>query len=495
MVIEPQASSSLLPSQQQLLLRIQHQATLESNLVIVSGHSGAGKYTIASALLEQYGQEFNLAWVTCHEKSSTDSLRHQLVSQLLSSDAHEVLSLHQHLSLLGEDTPLRWLIVINQAELMGNPLLVELWSLVEHCRQHPELSQHISIVLFAEPEWSRQVAEEMESITGFELPVMPVPALTLSERKQLFVVLQSRLEDEVKDVELSERLLGEQSGLPSEVVAMFDNPTATSSEQQEADVSLAGAPSAVLSNKKIWLIAVAVLLPALTILWWAYQGDTEPEPIRRAAPEPALIKPNTEMLTPPVDEEPEADTPKTALNEALPETVTEITLTTSSEDESHKQRVEVDEPTLKAIEASTSQQVEEQSTAIEPSSTVSEMAPAIEPEEASPPPQVETVQEPVKPLAWWQQVDSTHFVLQVAVMSSEQGIQMFAQKHQLAKDLKFRVYKTLRSDRELYIGVYGDYSTKEEARAGAQELKRLHQQLSPWPKSVAAVKQEAILLD
>lgn len=500
MVIEPQTSSTLLPSQQQLLLRIQHLATLESSLVLVAGREGAGKYTIASALLEQYGSEFSLAWLTCHPKSTTDSLRQQLLSQLLPQGEQEAsLSLHQHLSRHSPNGSLRWLIVVNQAELLGNPLLVELWGLVEHCRQHPELSQHISIVLFAEPDWSRQVAQEMRSITGSELPMMQVPALTLAERKQLFVHLQSRLDGELLDVELSERLLNDQDGLPGEVVAMFESTPARQQKHEEPEEQKEPLTLSLAVPKKVWLFALA-FLPALAILWWAYQGDEPIEPVRHPAPAPTLAKPAPAMLKPKVQEQvQEAISEPQPEEEVLPGEVTQVTLTADSEDESHKQRVDLDEQTLKAIE---------QHVANQPSSKLAEVPvvnsePKTSPKVVEQPEVIESLPEkPVTDVAqpapippWWQQINAKHFVLQLVLMSSEQGIDKFAQQHGLTEDPKFRRYPAQRNGKRVYIGVYGDFASKEEARSQAQQLKAKHTQLSPWPKSAAAVKQEAVLLD
>ena len=492
MVIEPQVSYSLLPSQQQLLLRIQHLATLESSLVLVSGRKGAGKHTIASALLDQYGSEFSLAWVTCHEKSSTDSLRQQLLTQLLpKSEPNPSLSLHQHLSVNNPDGPLRWMVVVNQAELMGNPLLVELWGLVEHCRQHPELSQHISIVLFAEPTWARQVAQEMAGITGAELPVLQVPALSLAERKQLFVHLQTCLDDALLDVELSERQLNEQEGLPCEVVALFEpSPVAELRQGDEVEEPSKWQP------RKSWLFGLA-LVPAVLILWWAYQSDEPIEAVRRPAPQPTLAKPDPALLKPHTavgvaSQHEKATPPDQGKMESLPAPVTQVTVTVDAEDESQKQRVEVDEATIQAIEK---QQAELAHKLKEPQPAVKEIqAKPVEPKPTELAPQPKPTP-PIKPQAWWQQLNSNHFVLQLVLMSSESGLKAFGQQYGLTADPLFRYYPARRNGNVVYIGVYGEYSSKELARTAARSLKVSHSQLSPWPKSAATVKQEALPLD
>ncbi len=494
MVLEPQASSTLLPSQQQLLLRIQYLVSLESNLIFVSGRKGAGKYTIASAFLEQYGEEFNLAWLTCNEKQSAENLRQQLVNQLLpSSQLDSAASLQQHLSLLPEHQPIRWLVVVNQAELLNNSLLVELWGLVEHCQQHPELTQHIGVVLFAESQWARQVASEMSEITGNELSVLQVPALTIDERKQLFVQLQERLDSELPDVQLAERQLNEQDGLPGEVVKLFqpdtDEPEHLAMIAESAESALSWLRSK-LNIKAALFIAIALLLTFLLLLWAFQPSSSEPTaPERRPAPELALTKPPIEQLTPgrEVATNPAVQAVETLQSSEQVEPLSKVaeklegkTQSVAAPNEGDKQRVKITEQELLQIEKKNAGQqpevkkVQEKPVAVKAEG--SNRAPVAAPSVSQP---------------WWQQLKDDKAVLQLTVMSSKASLERFADQHGLAGNKLFRWYPATRNGQTVYIGVYGDYASKAEARAAIDSLPTVLKLLKPWPKSAAAIKQEA----
>ncbi|MBD1387935.1 AAA family ATPase [Neiella sp. HB171785] len=507
MELEPQATS-LLPSQQQLMLRIQHLAGLDSNLVIIAGREGAGKHTLASALVEQYSAEYDLAWLEVSSKSSDSVVRAQLLNQLFADTAYDPDEPLQHSvnQILG-DTGGKQMIVLTHADRLSNQLLVELWSLVENSRKLPAGTHHISVLMFAEPMWANRVSREMAAITEADQPVLQIPSLPLEERKQLFSLLQQRLGHSELDTDLVERQLDEQDGLPGEVVALCQDAgpiTDDTDDAAEEDKQRQAIP-------KIWLIAAAVgLTLLLLILWWATSGQ---QPTNEPSESAAVVEQISEAVA---SVEPQADETAHDLSqpavadeplESLPEQLPETTVTTQVADESDKQRIEVDEQTISSIEAADSskdsaatapQEVEPaavEAAVIETATTPLAAEPEIEPQAApEPTPQVATgnTNAAVEPSPWWQQLDSNRYVLQLGVMSSQSRFDTFARRYGLSDDPLFRHYQSERNGKRVFIGVYGDYPSSAAARQALNSMSAQVQALKPWPKTVATIQQEAV---
>lgn len=510
---EPLATS-LLPSQQQLVLRIQHLAGLDSNLVIVAGRDGAGKETLSSSIVEQYSGEFDLAWLPLTSKSTDSVIRSQILNQLFVDTVYDPdAPLQQNINdILGEQGG-KQLIVLNHAERLSNQLLVELWSVVENSRKLPAGTHHISVLLFADPTWANRVAKEMAAITDADQPVLQIPPLPLDERKQLFNTLQNRLEQEPLDVDLFERQLDEQDGLPGEVVALCNN----ASMPQPAEVEPEHDEQAATKRNPIMLIAsVVLLLFVALILVWAFSNDhaptstatSESQQLNSDSAEQADVSDNSHS-TEPVPNAAEQVAKQQLPQESLPQQLPTATFTAQVDDESDKQRVELDEQTLDQIAT----KVPEQSTVQVEAETEIQPTEVDQPISQPPAPaQVEAVEQPAQPeqkepvqqapatpattepqqvAPWWQHFAAQHYVLQLGVMSSEAGLEKFAKRYGLSSDVRFRHYQTSRNGKQVYIGVYGNYPTAAAARNAIKSMAPAVQKLSPWPKPVAKIQQEA----
>nr|WP_285817571.1 AAA family ATPase [Echinimonas agarilytica] len=471
---------------------------------MVTGRAGAGKYTIAGALLEQYGDDFDVAWVICHEKSTPASIRKQILTQLFPDQTfNESESLQASLSHLQMNSACRWMIVINQAEQLSNQLLVELWGLVEASRKAgPEL-QHSSVLLFSEPAWANRISKEMNSITGQDQALLQIPPLTLDERKSLFVSLQSRLDGDELDVDLNERELNDQEGLPGEVVALLAGVQTpvnlTDTDEHKAPVK----PLPIL-----WIAAIAGLILMALILMWALSGDEDNSSAKTPSPEMQEQLSALEIVEPSRDsmrdegellEQVLSDAQEQAV-EVLPERLPQDTMTTDVDDESNKARIEVDEETLARIEQAEA--------ALAGEKTAVQEVPVIEPKPKSEPAQNEApktqasksvAQPETAPVpmtkVWWQQAPASQYVLQMVVMSSPQSIDKFAARYGLGNDERFKVYTARRKGSLVYIGVYGEYASSDAARSALKSFASNVQQLKPWPRSIASIQKEAVILE
>ncbi|MBW8190016.1 hypothetical protein K0504_03130 [Neiella marina] len=519
MELEPHATS-LLPSQQQLVLRIQHLAGLDSNLVIVAGREGAGKETLSSAIVEQYSNEFDVAWLPLNAKSTDSVIRSQILNQLFVDTAYDPdAPLQQSINdILGEQGG-KQLIVLNHSERLSNQLLVELWSVVENSRKLPAGTHHIAVLLFAEPSWANRVSQEMAAITDADQPVLQIPPLPLDERKQLFVNLQQRLEQESQDVDLFERQLDEQDGLPGEVVDLCSN-TTTPVIDPQADEQPADSEPRKFPIAAIAMVAMCVFIAL--ILMWAFSNSQDSNQPQASIKEQSTTQEAVAATEPSTaaDQQGHNEThPNSDDNLAsLPAQLPAETFTTQVDDESQKQRIELDEKTLDKIAEKIPDAASESTTELadtapvdvsasnEASSITPDISEPVAPSLPAPEPQqteLQPTEQQAQPVddaitkeptpavqPWWHTLNSNHYVLQLGVMSSDAGLIKFAKRYGLTADPKFRHYQSQRNGKPVFIGVYGDYPSSVSARSAIKTMAPAVQKLSPWPKSVAKVQQE-----
>ena len=539
MVMEPHVSTSLLPSQQQLLLRVQHLSGLDSNLVIVAGRKGAGKHTIASAMLEQYSDGFDLAWLPLSGKQTDAQLREQILTQLYpGADCDAKLPLLQSAAdMLGEEG-VRQMIVINHAELLSNQMLVELWGLIENSRKLPAGLHHISILLFAEPSWANSVSREMATITEADQPVLQIPPLPLDERQLLFSNLQQRVDGDSMSVDLLERKLDSQEGLPGEVVDLFNRQSAQESVEETKETR-----EPKQKNQLALLIGSggAIVVLVALILFWADSDSSAELPQQTEAVKTEVSQEESQLPQfglPDSGSEVVSEAPLnqseniTEATEVLPSPILVETQETEVDAESGKVRVELDEETLNklnhqpGLEAGAELSQELKSEDVEPDSEINNSTQSVVPSssatieeskaqkvapkveavpvsqsserlEAAPITQPEQQQQrkKSKPTSWWETADSNHYVLQLAVMSKRDSLRSLSTKLGLENDPLFRQYAFTRNGKTLYAGVYGDYPSQKGALSARNELAAKIQALKPWPKPIQKIQQEAVNIE
>ena len=138
-----------LDSQIQLLSRLQFLTRFSSNLIQVTGLEGAGKTWLSQRYLEHWAGDSRQSLLLCHPNQQ-DSQHRAIILQQLAPKAvfNEQDPLGQSLERLSEQQPVNALIVVDDAHLLSQALVAELWGVVQQARLYP--GWQVNILLFSQ---------------------------------------------------------------------------------------------------------------------------------------------------------------------------------------------------------------------------------------------------------------------------------------------------------------------------------------------------------
>ena len=137
-----------LDSQVELLERVQLLTNFGSNLVTVTGESGAGKSWVAHRYLEAWSEDTNQSLLICHPSQNDEQRRSMLITQLIPSPLFNPQdTLVDSFTRLLENEHCNLVIVIDDAHFLSEPFIAELWALIQEAQLMPKWT--INAVLFS----------------------------------------------------------------------------------------------------------------------------------------------------------------------------------------------------------------------------------------------------------------------------------------------------------------------------------------------------------
>lgn len=139
-----------LQSQTDLLERIQLLTRFGSNFIAVSGAPGAGKTWIAQRYLEVWADDKNQSLLMCYPGQDEYQWRSTILTQIAPQAEFDVdESLTSNLSAVLGDEECNIAIVVDDAHILSETLISELWTLVLEAQKRADWT--INIVLFSLP--------------------------------------------------------------------------------------------------------------------------------------------------------------------------------------------------------------------------------------------------------------------------------------------------------------------------------------------------------
>ncbi|MGR5213204.1 AAA family ATPase [Vibrio rotiferianus] len=494
-----------LDSQTDLLHRLAMLSNFSSNLIVVNGDVGFGKSWLAQRYLEIGATNKNQCLLLCHPNQDDTQRRMQILSQIV-SDAlfNQQDSLLDSMERILDSESCDIAIVVDDAHLLSEALISELWMLVLAAQSNP--SWKINVILFSQLGRLENVLQRVSYGQELKPVELEIDMLSEMEARQFFESLVMRYVDDDNE-KRTRAAFKTVSPIPGDIMALGDLKV----EKRIIIRSIVGSPI------KIAIVVLALLLLAAGGYWWMLNQPTPDDKAQQIAG--TLEQTAIPTLSEPRDEETKKAENLTPLDhsvdpsldvvgaqddsDALPPAIVDEVASVGNEDTQQRVIIEsdvvdallegkpetADTTEIKQVVESTSTQSEAPSGAtssalievIRPEATEEVNAP--DSEVASPPiVQFSFAKEELKALS------PRAYTLQLAAMTSLEDVQSFLDDYQLND--KVRIYPTVRSNTDWYIITYQDFPTIQQARDAVDDLPSSLKALSPWAKSLRQVQRE-----
>ncbi len=490
-----------LDSQIELLDRLGLLTNFGSNLIAINGHDGYGKSWLAQRYLEVGASNKNQCLLLCH--SNQDDVQHrvlilsQLVSDALFNQQEPLLDSLERL--LG-DEPCDIAIVVDDAHLLSETLISELWMLVLEAHHKPNWT--INVLLFTQSGRLEGLLARLSYGQEIKPVELDIDMLSEVEARRFFESLVARYVDDESEKRVRDAFK-KVDPVPGDIMALGEMKV----EKRIIIRSIVGSPL------NIALVVLVLLLLAAGGYWWML---SQPSPDDKAQ----QIAGSLEQTAIPTFEESGISAAQSSLqpvtdgsssldksgaiddSDSLPPAVTEEVASVGSDD--NQQRVVIESNVVDALlegkaDSADTKAIddvvgtEKTETADETSSPLIKV---VKPNQdmAQAPAQSEEgdVNQPVVKFSFAREelkaLSPRAYTLQLAAMTSMEDVQSFLNEHQLNNQV--RIYPTVRNDTEWYIITYQDYPTIQMARDAVASLPDSVKSVSPWAKSLRQVHRE-----
>ncbi len=512
-MLDQQFQLAEIPSQLQLVSRLQHLVRFSSSLTFLSGESGSGKTTLAENLLNQENLAVNQALLSCRAGMGAEEVRRTMLSQLISSPLfNEQDPLGESLYRMLGETNETLLIIIDDAHLLPEELLSELWMLLVENR-FQKYGHNINVMLFAAPYWCEQQAALLVGKTDVPPIEIDIPALSPEESERFVRGLFERAgyQARVENRDAINLRIRECNGLPACLQALVDNIIAGVPESK-SNVKLS--PNILFAALLILVLLGGVGSYFLFLAPKQVEKQMVVEPDVKPTESPQVIEELEmddnglpDMMEKPVvtleekkrltlaqrleqdkkpNPEPLAGDWKPSIEPTPEDTATLPDTIRDSDLELDKKVEELSRVTI------TDAVIQELDSDVIPTQVVAEITPepipSVEPSLApTPEPVVQKAKEVVKLTteARLLAISKGHYTLQLSGMSTKGVMLKFMSDNRLHGKAWF--YQTKRNNKPWFVVILGDYPNRTAATKGVRELSKSLQQQKPWIKSFKQV--------
>ncbi len=476
-----------LDSQTELLERLRLLTNFGSNLIAINGGDGAGKTWLAQRYLEVGASNKNQCLLFCHRNQDDLQRRILILSQLV-SDAlfNQQEPLLDTLERLLGDEPCDIAIVVDDAHLLSDTLVSELWALVLQAQVKP--SWAINVLLFTQSGQLEGILSRLSYGQAIKPMELDIDVLSETEARRFFESLVARYVDDSSEKRVR-NAFKKVDPIPGDIMALGE----MNVEKRIIIRSIVAKPV------NIALVILGLVLIAAGGYWWMFSQpnpDEKAQSMTRTVEQtaiPTLTEPSSDVRLSSVTDDSASSLSSDAVDDSasLPPPVTEEVATVGVDDK--HQRVVIESDVVDALledkpEADSSQPAEDVQapSQSDTDSVVDERA-----SKQSSESQADTAKPVVKfsfAREELQALSPRAYTLQLAATTSIDDVQTFLDKHQLNNQV--RIYPTIRSGTEWYIVTFRDYPTIQQARDAIETLPASLKSLGPWAKSLGQVQRE-----
>ena len=529
-----------LPSQLQLLERLQHNIYLSSSLVFVSGEQGAGKSTLLEQLSNKLPGDVQEAFIQLNEQLSDVQIRQQIIAQLYDEPLFNAQdSLLSSISLLqhkqSSDVPR--LIIFDNAHYLSTELLAELAALIA---QKESLGENeINVLLLVEEERCQHMfaAAKQSPANCLEFKL---EALSRVEASNLLnhIFSQAGYQHQVQHQDALSKQLAACAGIPEKIITL--------AERIIAGELIGSEPSWLKTRLPAIALMFFLLMVAAALVIYLYplfiksvplveveeqlenppllnKADTLLSVSDNAIPEkvkPAMVEELAGNWKKELQSDIEENPLKVGINDAAvkhvfiseqnilalatPEQENVINLEQESKKRAKETSSEVRElqvsPVQNAPEVPTegTQQADEigevKNLLKTENSAVDDKVVALAPEVALPIKSKKQIAEKEPDLIFTAKsqllsVSPSRYTLQLSAMAAQKSLQEFTLQYGLA-DNNLHIYQTIRNNKPLYVVIFGEYDSREAAEKASKALPGPLANLDSWVKKYQLVHQD-----
>ncbi|MCE0493967.1 AAA family ATPase [Vibrio salinus] len=496
-----------LESQGEVLERLQLLSNFGSSLITVTGSPGAGKTWIAQRYLEAWADEKNQALLMCFPNQDNEQRRSTILSQISSQSYFDPsASLAESLSDFYHADRCNIVIVVDDAQLLSETLISELWMLVLEAQSRPEWS--INVILFSLPNLLDTLLTRLSYGQEHKPVDVEIEVLSDDDADRFFEFYVMRYVE--PDMEKRVRhAYNKVKKTPGDIMALGEQKM----EKRVVIRSIIGSPV----NITIIIVLLLVLIGG-GYYWMLKDGLPEPESVTgKAGSEeqakssvlPDTVQENVQALKNKLKESngSESELMKKAVKDgakndsyALPPAVTSTVERVGVED-SNRKRVVISSDVVDALmdgEKSPEKKV------LTPGDVPPSEPVRIESPELTNPADDAVSSEKKEPDQQQQAPDITFsfardkllampdrsYTLQLGAFNTLQETEKFIKQYQLQGQNKVYVYPTFRDGEKWIIVTYDEFPTIQLARDAVDTLSPELQRLGPWAKSLRQVHRE-----
>lgn len=530
-----------LDTQSELLARLQLLTEFGSNFISVTGKKGAGKSWLAQRYLEAWAQNKNQSLLMCHVSQSDEQRRAMILNQI-SRNASFIFNqqdpLIDNLVTLLNGAPCNIVIVVDDAQLLSDTLVSELWALVLEAYSNPAWT--VSVILFSEQSRFDTILDRLshgQELKPIDIEIDPLSREEAENFLEKLVVRYSPGEEAKTKIR---QTFKKTPPLPGELIALG----VPKVEKRIIIRSIIGSPINIIG------IIVSSLLLIAAGYWWLFRNPIPDDvsTLREAARQQQMVIPNqptsisaaitvpkstsaalsaattTEVITPDVIEEiEEIEESLKNQSEAIAQLTATIQANTTDIAATNSSAVSVVNVPLVAISSASDSLIKTGTSAVKNnvsatatdksvantvtavSTSTSALTPTTTSNVTTPSTATSTKvtddvaarkgntsNVTVGDAAALLAIPANHYTLQIAAMNmatTQEGVlTSFVEKYKNQGAL--HVYTTIRNGVTWKIVTLNDYSSLQDARDATEQLPNSLKKLTPWAKSMKSVHAE-----